>query len=106
MVSSPLRRAIQTACLAFAPALRRPHVEYLVSPLGQEANAFECDIGHDRHELQGLLAELLQDSDLGFDVAKINLGLVEDGWNSKVGKPQYLYPLPSLFLSLSRRVPP
>lgn len=91
-MSSPLRRAIQTACLAFAPTIARPNVKLIVHPLGQEANAFRCDVGHDPVELLALMVDLLPYSDLGFAATKIDLSLVENGWNSKVRRLLALQP--------------
>lgn len=83
-MGSPLRRAIQTASIAFGPTIRRQGVRYLLVPLGQEISDLQCDIGHSRADLEEELASLLEGQDIGFDVAKIDFSLVEDGWNSKV----------------------
>lgn len=98
-MSSPLRRAIQTASIAFGPTIRRPDVaSLLLVPLGQEISDKQCDIGHDREELQRQVPALLSEEagqDVGFDFSKkIDFSLVEDGWNSKV-----LFFFPFFFLS-------
>jgi broad specificity phosphatase PhoE len=95
-MSSPLRRAIQTASFTFGHTIRRPDVQYLLVPLAQEVSAKQCDIGHSRAELQQQLPDLLKEQDIGFDPAKIDFTLVEDGWNSKVGME--FKPFPQLYL--------
>ncbi|KAI0550351.1 histidine phosphatase superfamily [Xylaria curta] len=86
VITSPLRRAMQTAAIAFAPAINREGVQFIAHPLAQETNAHECDIGHSRAELEGQLSEILVDRDPAFPVTKLDLSLVEDGWASKAGK--------------------
>ncbi|OXV06131.1 hypothetical protein Egran_06101 [Elaphomyces granulatus] len=86
VMSSPLRRAIQTAAFSFGPTLRRPDVQYLAVPLGQEVSDKQCDIGHSRAEIEQQLPELLKGQEIGFDPAKFDFSLVEDGWNSKAGR--------------------
>jgi hypothetical protein len=85
IVSSPLRRASQTSVYAFAPALRRDGVKVLLQPMAQEMNAYACDIGTDREELERQVkAGELWDKGLDVSSQKIDFGLVEEGWNSKV----------------------
>ena len=85
IVSSPLRRALQTSVHAFAPALQKDGVKVLLQPMAQEMNAYACDIGTDRDELERQVkAGELWDADLNVSNKKIELGLVEEGWNSKV----------------------
>ena len=84
VVSSPLRRAVQTAAISFAPAINLEGVQFIAHPLAQETNAHQCDIGHSRTDLESQLSELLVDSDPAFAVSKLDLTLVEDGWTSKV----------------------
>lgn len=84
IMSSPLRRAIQTASLAFGPTIRRQDVSYLLVPLGQEISDLQCDIGHSREELENRLPGLLSGEDIDFDISKIDFSLLEDGWNTKV----------------------
>lgn len=86
-MSSPLRRAIQTASLAFGPTIRRQDVPYLLVPLGQEISDLQCDIGHSREELENQLPALFRGQDIDFDISKIDFSLLENGWNTKV--PSY-----------------
>ncbi|CAD0081683.1 unnamed protein product [Aureobasidium vineae] len=84
VVSSPLRRALQTAIHAFAPALHRDGVKVLLQPMAQEMNAFACDVGTDKDELQRQVkAEELWDAGLGVPSEKVDFDLVEESWNSK-----------------------
>ncbi|CAD0106040.1 unnamed protein product, partial [Aureobasidium uvarum] len=84
VVASPLRRALQTAVHAFTPALHRDGVKVLLQPMAQEMNAFACDIGTDRDELERQVkAGELWDTKLGVSGEKVDFDLVEEGWNSK-----------------------
>ncbi|KAF2257847.1 phosphoglycerate mutase-like protein [Lojkania enalia] len=83
VLSSPLRRAIQTTVLSFGPALSRQDVPYLVIPKAQEVSGLTCDIGHSKQELNEKLPELFAGETLQFDLSKINFDAVEEGWNSK-----------------------
>ncbi|KAF2186202.1 phosphoglycerate mutase-like protein [Zopfia rhizophila CBS 207.26] len=85
VLSSPLRRAIQTTVLAFAPTLARKEVPYLVLPMAQETSVLTCDIGHSKQELCQRIPEMFAGERLEFDLEKINLEMVEEGWNSKSG---------------------
>ncbi|KAF2468576.1 phosphoglycerate mutase-like protein [Lindgomyces ingoldianus] len=85
VLSSPLRRAIQTAILSFGPTLARPEVPYLVIPAAQEVSNLNCDVGHPRNLLEISISQLFGEENLGFSLGKINLDAVEDGWNSKTG---------------------
>lgn len=89
-MGSPLRRAIQTASIAFSPTICRQEVRYLLVPLGQEISDLQCDIGHGRAELESQLPALLEGQEIDFDVSKIDFSLVEDGWNSKVAPLSWL----------------
>jgi broad specificity phosphatase PhoE len=85
IISSPLRRALQTSAHAFAPTLQRDGVKVLLQPMAQEMNAYACDIGTDREELEKQVKSgELWDKELNVSSQKIDFGLVEDGWNSKV----------------------
>jgi hypothetical protein len=85
IVSSPLRRALQTSVHAFAPALRRDEVKVLLQPMAQEMNAYACDIGTGREDLERQVkAGELWGADLDVSSEKVDFGLVEEGWNSKV----------------------
>lgn len=83
MLSSPLRRAIQTTVLSFGPTLSRKGVPFLVIPEAQEVSDFTCDVGHTKQELLQNLPELFADESLRFAWEKINLDDVNEGWNSK-----------------------
>jgi hypothetical protein len=53
--------------------------------MAQEMNAYACDIGADREELERQVkAGELWDKGLDVSSEKVDLGLVEEGWNSKV----------------------
>jgi hypothetical protein len=85
IVSSPLRRALQTSVHAFAPALRRDEVKVLLQPMAQEMNAYACDIGTDREELERqVMSGKLWDTGLDVPSKRVDFDLVEEGWNSKV----------------------
>jgi hypothetical protein len=85
VVSSPLRRALQTSVHAFAPTLQKYGVKVLLQPMAQEMNAYACDIGTDREELERQVkSNKLWDTGLDVPSEKIDFGLVEEGCNSKV----------------------
>lgn len=87
IVSSPLRRALQTSVHSFAPALQRDGVKVLLQPMAQEMNAYACDIGTAREELERQVkAGELWERRLGVSREKVDFSLVEEGWNSKQGK--------------------
>ncbi|KAI5205048.1 PGAM-domain-containing protein [Aureobasidium subglaciale] len=87
IVASPLRRALQTAVHAFAPALQRDNVKLLLQPMAQEMNAFACDIGTDRDELERQVERgELWSAEIGVPGEKVDFGAIEEGWNSKEGK--------------------
>jgi len=59
----------------------------LLQPMAQEMNAYACDIGTDREELERQVKDgELWDEELNVSSEKIDFGLVEEGWNSKEGK--------------------
>lgn len=71
---------------AFAPALQEDGVKIVLQPMAQEMNAYPCDIGTDRDELERQAkAGDLWDSELGVPSEKIDFNAVEEGWNIKVG---------------------
>ncbi|KAG9602750.1 phosphoglycerate mutase family protein, partial [Aureobasidium melanogenum] len=75
IVSSPLRRALQTAVHALAPALQRDGVKVVLQPMAQEMNAYACDIGTDRDELERQVkAGDLWDTSLSVPDDKIDFG--------------------------------
>lgn len=70
---------------AFAPALQRDEVKVILQPMAQEMNAYACDIGTNRDELEGQVrAGDLWDTHLSIADDKIDFGAVEKGWNTKV----------------------
>lgn len=57
----------------------------LLQPMAQEMNAYACDIGTDREELERQVkAGEHWDKGLGVSSEKVDFGLVEEGWNIKV----------------------
>ncbi|KAH0369417.1 phosphoglycerate mutase family protein, partial [Aureobasidium melanogenum] len=87
IVSSPLRRALQTAVHAFAPALQSDGVKVVLQPMAQEMNAYFCDIGTDRDELERQVkAGELWDTELSVPSDSIDFNAVQEGWNIKEGK--------------------
>ena len=62
----------------------------LLQPMAQEMNAYACDIGTDREELERQVKDgELWDEELNVSSEKVDFGLVEEGWNSKVCLPQF-----------------
>ncbi|KAL8650630.1 MAG: hypothetical protein Q9210_003716 [Variospora velana] len=74
LVSSPLRRTIQTTLLAFEPEISRG-VRYFALPEVQETSDLPCDTGSN-------LSVLKQD----FGDRPVDLSLIPDDWDSKKGK--------------------
>jgi broad specificity phosphatase PhoE len=85
VVTSPLRRALETTILAFAPTLARPEVPCIAQPLAQEINVPPCDTGFSREETIRMMQDKFGGQDLGFDLDKVDYSAVEEDWNSKVG---------------------
>ncbi|KAK9483821.1 histidine phosphatase superfamily [Lipomyces starkeyi] len=85
VLSSPLRRTIQTAAYAFAPILKKPEIPFLLVPHAQEISGLACDVGQERRVLEEELPELIPEEILDIDVTKVDTTLLEDGWNSKKG---------------------
>ncbi len=81
-----MRRTIQTAIESFSPALLRPEVSFLLVPQAQEISSHPCDVGLDREELEEEVKKILGEEgrDGGFDAARIDYGILEEGWNKKV----------------------
>ena len=73
IVTSPLRRTIHTALLAFAPEVARG-VPVLALPLLQEASTLPCDTGSG---LETIKKE--------FEEFAVDFSLVQEGWHLKVG---------------------
>lgn len=84
VLASSLKRTIQTASYCFGAALARPDVPFLLVPLAQEVAANPCDTGFPADELRGAVPELVKEGEVPFDLGKIDFGMVEQGWNSKV----------------------
>lgn len=63
---------------------------YLLIPGAQEISDFACDTGHSKEELQKSIVDLFSQEDVGFDLAKINYDMVEEGWNVKVCEVYHL----------------
>lgn len=74
IISSPLKRTLQTTLIGFAPVVQRG-VEVVIVPEFQEASALPCDTGSDREVLEA--EEIFK----GLDFSRL-----ESGWNSKKGK--------------------
>lgn len=69
---------------AFTPAIQREGVKIILQPMAQEMNAYACDIGTDRDELERQIkAGNLWNEGLNVSSDKIDLTAVEEGWNSK-----------------------
>lgn len=76
VVCSPLRRTIQTALNAFGSDISRGAVPNVIAlPELQETSAYVCDTGTDPAELKEEMHG-----------KPVDLGLVQDGWNSKEGR--------------------
>ncbi|KAM0079630.1 hypothetical protein ACKRZS_008241 [Fusarium odoratissimum] len=74
IVSSPLRRTLQTTLLAFPTQLERG-LQIVALPEVQEVSDLNCDTGSD---LSAIKAE--------FEHQSVDFGLVEPGWQIKEGK--------------------
>ncbi|ETN38223.1 uncharacterized protein HMPREF1541_06254 [Cyphellophora europaea CBS 101466] len=86
MVSSPLRRTIQTAVHSFGPILTRTEVPFLLHPKAQEVSERNCNVGFAKEPLKAEVKKLFEGHDLGYDVgSRIDYDGVEEGWNSKKG---------------------
>jgi hypothetical protein len=84
--ASPLRRTIQTASLSFGPVLARTEVPLVLLPALQEVSNIGCDVGiaDSAADIQELLPKLFKEGELDFDINKIDVSAVTEGWNSKV----------------------
>jgi hypothetical protein len=85
-MASPLTRAIETAVLGFEPALKKDYVNLLLVPQAQEISDKPCDTGLEREELESEMERILvaADGEASFDLSRIDYGILEPGWNSKV----------------------
>ncbi|KAF5573223.1 histidine phosphatase superfamily clade-1 [Fusarium pseudoanthophilum] len=77
IVSSPLRRTLQTSLLGFSAQLERG-LQIVALPEVQEVSAMNCDTGSD---LSVIKAE--------FQQKPVDFGLVEPGWQIKEGKAKW-----------------
>ncbi|KAK9898423.1 phosphoglycerate mutase-like protein [Cystobasidium minutum MCA 4210] len=77
VVSSPLRRTMQTTLIGYPHAIERlgGKSKVILLPEAQECNDYPCDTGSDR-------AELEKDSEF----EGLDLSVLTDDWNSKKGK--------------------
>jgi broad specificity phosphatase PhoE len=91
VLTSPLRRTIQTAALSFGPVLKRD-VPFIAVPEAQEVGSHRSDTGLAPQKIKEELATLFSDDDLEFNIKKLNLDAVKDGWNSKVCSVLYPHP--------------
>lgn len=65
----------------------REEVKFVCLPALQEVSNLGADTGTDREELEAVVREMFEGEGLEFDVGKIDLGNVEEGWNSNVCFP-------------------
>lgn len=87
VVTSPLRRTIQTASLSFGPVLARDDVPFIAVPEAQEVGDHLSDTGTEVEKLkEQLKGGLFQEGELKFDIGKLDLGHVQEseGWTTKV----------------------
>lgn len=87
LVSSPLRRTLQTTLLSFAPVSQRG-IRVLAVPELQEVSAMPSDVGTAR-------AELEQQQQL-FPADKVDLSRLHIGWTNKGPGSPYAFALPVL----------
>lgn len=74
LVSSPLRRALQTTLIGFQPEVQRG-LKVVALPDVQETSDLPCDTGSDPTTLEKEFGE----------ESKVDLSLLTEGWNMKVG---------------------
>lgn len=75
LVSSPLRRALQTTLIGFRPEVQRG-LKVVALPDVQETSDLPCDTGSDVIALE---------KEFGKD-GNVDLGLLSEGWQIKVGE--------------------
>ncbi|KAF2792624.1 phosphoglycerate mutase-like protein [Melanomma pulvis-pyrius CBS 109.77] len=92
VLASPLRRTIQTATLSFGPTLARKDVPFVLLPLLQEVSDMGCDTGQSPNALKQAIPGLFATDDVNFDLNKIDLSNVNEGWNVKTGYYAYTKP--------------
>jgi hypothetical protein len=88
IVSSPLRRTIQTALLAFASQVRDGGLQVVAWPDVQEASDLVCDTGSD-----------LRDIEQQFNQSPVDFSLVAPGWHIKV---RFSRPISLAHMTLSK----
>ncbi|KAF2689834.1 phosphoglycerate mutase-like protein [Lentithecium fluviatile CBS 122367] len=93
ILSSPLRRTIQTAAYSFAPALEREEVKFVCLPELQEVGDCASDTGTDVHKLGEAVAEMFRGEGEEFEWVggKVDLSLVGEGWNCNQGYYAHKY---------------
>lgn len=75
VVTSPLRRTLETTLLGWGPAVNRLGVENVIClPAAQECNDFPCDTGSSRADLEKIS-----------EYAGLDFSLLTPDWNSKTG---------------------
>ncbi|KAJ5522796.1 phosphoglycerate mutase family protein-like protein [Penicillium frequentans] len=85
ILSSPLRRAVQTAAYTFAPELEKRQVPVVLVPKAQEISSLACDIGLDAEITISEAPKLIANAAPSWNVSELNTGLVDESWNSKKG---------------------
>ncbi|KAL1969489.1 hypothetical protein VTN77DRAFT_8927 [Rasamsonia byssochlamydoides] len=80
IVSSPLRRALETSLCSFQPAIARG-VKILALPELQETSDIACDTGSEISDLERDFADKK-----GPSGPVIDLSLMDKDWNSKIGR--------------------
>lgn len=84
---SPLKRTIQTAAYAFGPELDDRQLPIILVPYAQEISHLTCDRGTDAALVKELAPRLVSEAAPHYDVAGLDMNLVDDAWNSKVSVP-------------------
>ena len=75
IVTSPLKRTLQSTRIGWGPAIDRLGIKNVIClPQAQECNAFPCDTGSSREELESL-----------DEFKDFNFELLTPDWNSKKG---------------------
>lgn len=84
ILSSPLRRTIQSAAYTFAPELEKRQIPIVLVPKAQEISSLACDIGHDAEVTISEASKLIANAAPLWDASKLDTTLVDESWNSKV----------------------
>lgn len=85
VLASPLRRTIQTAAYVFAPELEARQLPIVLVPNAQEISHLTCDLGYEAAITKGEAPKLIADVAPSYDAANLDMALVDESWNSKVG---------------------